>query len=127
RTCDLAEKILHLDPKILGLGVYIWNARESLELVRTLKSVRPELIIVLGGPEVSHEVDAQEITALADYTITGEGDLAFATLARTLLANETPGERVIAGGTPPLSELSSPYAYYDEIDIDKRSVYVEAS
>lgn len=128
RACDIAESILQRNPKLLGLGVYIWNATETLELVRTLKSVRPELIIVLGGPEVSHETLEQEIVELADYTITGEGDTAFAALAQALLVeNEPPAEKVMEGGTPKLAELVSPYEYYNDLDVEKRSIYVEAS
>ena len=55
RTAEAAEAILALRPRILGLGVYVWNARESAMLVVELKRLRPELLIVLGGPEVSHE------------------------------------------------------------------------
>ncbi len=128
RPCDIAESILQHEPKLLGLGVYIWNATETLELVRTLKSVRPELIIVLGGPEVSYETSEQELAELADYVITGEGDLAFASLASSLLVEgRAPEQRVIAGGTPKLAELASPYAYYNDVDVEKRSIYVEAS
>ena len=54
RTAEAAEAILALRPRILGLGVYVWNARESAMLVVELKRLRPELLIVLGGPEVSH-------------------------------------------------------------------------
>ncbi len=128
RACDLAEKILEEEPKIVGLGVYIWNAQESLELVRILKAVRPELVVVVGGPEVSHESDKQEITALADYLIVGEGDLAFAALANEILVEGTrPEGRRIEGGTPELKALLSPYAFYSDEDIAHRSIYVEAS
>jgi hypothetical protein len=33
---------------------------------------------VLGGPEVSFEMEKQEIVRLADHVITGEADLQFA-------------------------------------------------
>ncbi len=128
RACDIAEDILKQQPKLLGLGVYIWNAIQTLELVRTLKAVRPELIIVLGGPEVSHECDQQEIVALADYTITGEGESALAALAHSLLVDaKRPEQRLIEGGSPELADLVSPYGYYTDRDIEKRSIYVEAS
>ena len=42
---------------------------DDQELVRILKKLRPDLIIVLGGPEVSHETDLQEICRLADHVI----------------------------------------------------------
>src|SRR5881296_1501412 len=57
RPLDIAEAILARDPKIVGLGVYIWNVAETTEVVAALKRVRPNVTIVLGGPEVSYEVD----------------------------------------------------------------------
>ena len=55
------QSLLARNPRILGLGVYIWNVEAATRLVRELKRLRPELIIVLGGPEVSYETDEQEI------------------------------------------------------------------
>ena len=45
-------------------------------LVADLKRVRPDVTVVVGGPEVSYETDGQEIARLADFVITGEADLA---------------------------------------------------
>src|SRR4051794_36228815 len=53
RPIDIAESILALNPTIVGLGVYIWNVAPTTELIGILKSARPELTIVIGGPEVS--------------------------------------------------------------------------
>ena len=96
RTVDLLEALLARQPRILGLGVYIWNVEPMTRLVADLKRLAPEICVVLGGPEVSHEWEGMEIVALADHVITGEGDLAFRDLCRQLLANpamgETPGE-----------------------------------
>lgn len=128
RACDLAETILLDEPKILGLGVYIWNARESLELVRILKAVCPQLVIVLGGPEVSHELERQEIVGLADHVVVGEGDLAFGELAwQRLVKGKIPATKIVQGGAPLLADLASPYEFYSDEDIKNRSVYVEAS
>lgn len=126
-TTEILEAILALQPRILGLGVYIWNAAESLRLVADLKRAAPHLIIILGGPEVSYETDQQPIIALADYTITGEADLAFAALCRRLLAGERPLLKVIAADLPEFDQLVLPYDLYDERDIAHRVIYVEAS
>src|SRR5688500_10326876 len=90
RATDALEAILARSPRIVGVGVYIWNAEQSLKLVADLKRVRPDITVVLGGPEVSHETDRQEIVRLADYVITGEADLAFAELCERLLNGERP-------------------------------------
>ncbi len=89
-TLDMLDAILAVRPRIVGLGVYIWNVEETTRLVADLKRVAPEIIVVLGGPEVSYETDQLEISRLADYVITGEGDVAFAGLCRELLGD---GER----------------------------------
>ncbi|MBK8101091.1 MAG: DUF4080 domain-containing protein [Planctomycetes bacterium] len=127
RPVDVAERLLALQPRIVGLGVYVWNAAPALELVRVLKRVRPHLVVVLGGPEVSHETERQPIVAIADHVVCGEADLAFAALARRLLAGEPVGERVLHAELPHFPQLAWPYDEYDERDIAHRIVYVEAS
>lgn len=126
RPGDVAEAILADEPRIVGLGVYVWNATQALQLVRVLKQVRPDVRVIVGGPEVSHECDDQEICGLADHVITGEADLAFAHVCRRVLAGETVPPRVDAP-LPHLHELASPYDEYTDTDIAHRIVYVESS
>jgi radical SAM superfamily enzyme YgiQ (UPF0313 family) len=127
RPTDIAEKLLVLQPRIVGLGVYIWNAEETLQLVATLKQVAPQLLIVLGGPEVSHEQREQPLVTLADYVIAGQGDLIFAELCERLLVGERPADRIIEAALPPLAAVEMPYRYYTDEDIAHRLIYVEAS
>lgn len=127
RPAEIAEKLLALNPRIVGLGVYIWNVEETTRLVAVLKAVRPELVVVLGGPEVSHEWEDQPIARLADYIVGGPGDLAFPRLCRDILSGTPPAGRFIRAETPDLRGLELPYAYYDERDIAHRLIYVEAS
>jgi len=150
RSTDVVEAILSFNPRIVGVGVYIWNIEQATRVVAELKRVRPELIVVLGGPEVSYETEQQEIVRHADYVITGEADQAFAALCQTLLASPgaepsnvartiqaaLPGfeikrrpsgvslnETPQAVGTP----IVLPYDFYSDEDIAQRVVYVEAS
>jgi hypothetical protein len=127
KTEEIVERLLAEKPVVLGLGVYIWNVEESTRLVAQLKVLAPDLLVVLGGPEVSHETEGQRICALADYVVTGWGDVSFATLAAALLRGERPPQRVIAGLQPPLDTLAMPYREYDDEDIRQRHLYVEAS
>ncbi len=119
--------ILAAEPRIVGLGVYIWNVAPTTELVAILKRARPELLIVLGGPEVSYECDRQEIVRLADFVITGEADLKFAEVCRQLLAGERPAFKIIPAELPDLAQVALPYELYDERDVSLRVIYVEAS
>ncbi len=127
RVNDIAEGILNQSPRIVGIGVYIWNAALSRELVSTLKRVRPDLLIVLGGPEVSFETEQQGITHIADYVVTGEADLKFAELCGRLLEGERPTQKVIPSAVPDLSKVLFPYEFYSSTDLAHRIVYVEAS
>lgn len=156
KSTDAVEAILARQPKVVGVGVYIWNAVQSLQLVADLKRVRPDVIVVVGGPEVSYETDRQEIYRLADYVITGEADLAFAELCGTLLHGERPAEKVIAARLPEFQvgsrvsgsgsralalhlrpgirdpepdsrPIALPYGLYGATDLQHRVVYVEAS
>lgn len=127
RPIDIAEQILAESPTILGLGVYIWNAKESEELVGILKQLRPDLTIILGGPEVSYEIAEQPITALADFVIPGQADLEFARVCKRLLAGEPPNDKVIRPAPFRLEALQLPYRHYSDHDLKHRTVYVEAS
>ncbi len=129
RPVDVLEMILAHEPRIVGIGVYIWNVAQATQLVSDLKRVRPDVIVVLGGPEVSYETDEQEICRVADYVITGEADLAFGELCAKLLAGEKPLMKVIGAGLPEFarSAVALPYHLYSEQDAANRVIYVEAS
>jgi radical SAM superfamily enzyme YgiQ (UPF0313 family) len=130
RPLDIAEVMLAQNPRVIGLGVYIWNVTETTEVVAALKRIRPELIVVLGGPEVSFETEQQEIVRLADHVITGEADLKFAAVCRELLSHPAPVSqlpKIIPADLPKLEDLTLPYDCYTEEDLKNRVVYVEAS
>ncbi|HTS16697.1 MAG TPA: radical SAM protein [Verrucomicrobiae bacterium] len=127
RPLDVVEVILRHEPRIVGVGVYIWNATQSLQVVADLKRLRPDLTVILGGPEVSYECEQQEIARVADYVIAGEGDLAFADLCVQILTGAPPRSRVIPAPLPDFDRLALPYELYTDADIAHRVIYVEAS
>ena len=112
---------------IIGFGVYIWNVEQTLAVMRLLKDQRPDIRLVLGGPEVSHEWEQQAIVAQADYLITGWGAVSFPRLCHALIHGPKPLMKVIAGVQAPLAELDFPYDYYTADDLAHRVLYVEAS
>ncbi len=124
---EVMDQILVRNPRIVGVGVYIWNVEPSTRLVADLKRVRPDLTVVLGGPEVSYEWDDQPIVPLADYVIAGEGDLVFPELCRRVLGGDRPREKFLIADPPALAEVKLPYDEYTDEDIAHRVVYVEAS
>lgn len=123
---EIAEKMLQSQPSIIGIGVYIWNAADVQRLIAIIKKVSPEVVVVLGGPEVSHlplRVNFSE----ADYIIQGEGEIEFRELCRKLLTGEHPQERIIKAAAVDIGKIHLPYEYYTDHDIQARVIYVEAS
>lgn len=125
---DIAEAILAEQPKIVGMGVYIWNTRPTLEVIEILKKVCPEIVIILGGPEVSHETESQLICQMADFTIKGEADLLFYEFCLSYFdSGILPTRKWISGKLPDVKKLNLPYSFYSDNDIKNRVIYVEAS
>ena len=132
--------------RVVGFGVYIWNVTQTTAVIRLLKEQCPHVKVVIGGPEVSHEWQHQEkqnlagpgaagtgvgvgdrLVSLADYLITGWGDVSFPKLCRALVHGPQPLMKVIAGEQPPLDEVDLPYDLYSATDLAQRVLYVEAS
>ncbi len=128
RPIDIVERLLARNPEIIGFGVYIWNVECTTQVAGIIKSVRPDILIVLGGPEISYETAQQPLAALADHIICGQGDRAFAELCHDLLCGaETQPAKVIPAPVPDLQTLVLPYDLYSDTDIKQRLIYVEAS
>lgn len=127
RPADAVEKILARSPQIVGFGVYLWNSRETLETAALLKRIAPQLTVVFGGPEISHEPELHPLCANADFIICGEAELAFAALCQQLLSGRRPPEKIISSPLPDLERIALPYGLYSDEDLAHRIVYVEAS
>jgi radical SAM superfamily enzyme YgiQ (UPF0313 family) len=124
---EIAESVINTAAEIVGFGVYIWNVARTREVVTILRKIKPDTIIVLGGPEVSYDYHDQPVVQLADYLITGEADLAFADLCRAILNGAKPADKVIHSGLPDLKNIALPYKLYRDTDIASRVIYVEVS
>ena len=140
RPLDIAEILIARNPQIIGFGVYIWNIEPTAQVIAAIKRVRPDIKIILGGPEVSYETESQAIVQLADHVITGEADLKFAEVCRALLGGAglplgqdaqqrvpTDLPQIIPAEPPEFSQLVLPYDLYTDDDIAHRIIYVEAS
>lgn len=114
------------NPAIAAFGVYIWNSSLLERVLPELRRAMPKTRIVLGGPEISHDTTSHPLYHLADIVICGEADIMFTEVCRDILAGrETP--RIIAAPLPDLKAIALPYAAYNDIDLNRRIVYVEAT
>jgi radical SAM superfamily enzyme YgiQ (UPF0313 family) len=123
---NIADDILSYNPKIVAIGVYIWNALDVQELIEIIKKVSPNTKIILGGPEVSYEPFRID-TSWADYIIQGEAEIQFYNLIKDILSNQNINQKIFPPQIPNIKEINLPYSYYNDDDIENRYIYVEAS
>lgn len=140
----ILSDITEHDIDILGFACYIWNIEMTLHVVDMVKAVRPDIKIVLGGPEVSFTADELlERCPNIDYIVQGEGEEAFHALVTALqLGNDgldpvIPGVRGRKDGSilgsleaVEVSDLSSipfPYTEEDMADLEHKIIYYESS
>lgn len=122
-----AERIRAHHPRLLALGVYIWNVQPLTELIHILRSENPALRIVLGGPEVSAAPEQFPAFDQVDLVLTGEAEALFGPWCRRLLQGERPPQKIIPAPPPDLAKLQLPYALYTDHDLRTRHIYVETT
>ncbi len=122
----IAAEILKQAPDVLGLSVYIWNRKQSFELLEHLQKQNPDLKIVLGGPEVSFEPELP-----SDYTlIAGEGENKWVEYLNFTAKGESPPWETLAHWNTygnDLPDLHPPYIEEDYPTLKNRYAYIEAS
>ncbi len=123
---DIAQQILDKNPKIIAIGVYIWNASDVEKLVHILKKVSPDTTIILGGPEVSYLPIRVNLDS-ADYIIQGEGEMQFYDLCKEILQGNFPKQKIYPPKIVDIDSIKLPYSAYNDHDIAHRHIYVEAS
>jgi radical SAM superfamily enzyme YgiQ (UPF0313 family) len=116
----LVRQILARDPWMVGFTCYLWNIDRSLWVASRLKQARPELLVLIGGPEVTADNAWVLSHPSVDFAAVGEGEQTFCDLLASLSSGSPRGKCIPglsrAGLVPmprkPLSRLddvSSPY------------------
>ena len=140
----ILSDITEHDIDVLGFACYIWNIEMTLHVVDMVKAVRPDIKIVLGGPEVSFTADELlERCPNIDYIVQGEGEEAFHALVTALQVGNDGLDPVIPGvrgrrdssilgslEAVEVSDLSSipfPYTEEDMEDLEHKIIYYESS
>jgi len=121
----IAARIIGTRPRIVGLGVYIWNRTLMEALVPLLRQALPSVTLVLGGPEISHDTQSA-LARAADCVVRGEGEWLWPELCHDVLDGR-PLSRQPVMRTPVLTALQLPDAAYGDTDLQHRNIYVEAS
>ena len=138
---NILSDLYNKAPDVIGFSCYIWNIEETIEIVRLLKKVKPNIKVILGGPEVSYDLDywfkrVKEI----DYIVIGEGEETLNHLLKTIKEsrpiNEVLGiayrenehyQVTKARSALTLDDVPTPYKADDLATLKDKIVYFEAS
>lgn len=100
---SLLESLVFENADIYGFSCYIWNISRMLELAKNLRSLRPDALIIFGGPEVSYDTERFDGCAFIDCIITGAGESALVEVCSAFRDGRTVS-RLMDGGDTGLSE-----------------------
>jgi radical SAM superfamily enzyme YgiQ (UPF0313 family) len=114
----IVEEILSREPGIVGFSCYLWNIDRTLWMASQLKRMRPEITIVLGGPEITNDNAWVFASGVVDYAAVGEGEQTFSELLEAMLAGDE-GQRLIPGlwraTNPQIPLFRKPIANLDDV------------
>ncbi len=123
---NVIARLYEMECSTYGFSCYIWNIDYVLRICQSLKKLKPDAKIILGGPEVSF--DAEELLdkhQFIDYIICGEGEKAM-----YKLISDFPTQRCVVYGEK-LSFDELPFPYSDEdlkaVTDGEKLVYYETS
>ncbi len=116
----ILQNICSQDIDVIGFSVYIWNCEYVSKLCRLLKLIKPDVQILLGGPEVSYIQNHPFFEEGSfDFIIKGEGEKNFF----NFLESGKISEEKIAD----LNEIPFPYDEENISLFENRIVYYETS
>ena len=130
----IVNYIISEKPDLVGFSVYIWNITIVKEIIKSIRDTN--IMILLGGPEVSYNAEEYILNNEADFIINNEGEESFHLLL-TALHNNTPlfdvpnlvykDEKIVETTTilPNLENIK--LATTNVLDYKNRIVYLESS
>ncbi len=139
---NIVTDLIKRKPDVIGFSCYIWNIEETIKVIDMIKKINPAIRIIVGGPEVSYDVqDWMSKINNFDFIVIGEGEHTFKQLLQELEGDnhieEIPGLAYRKEGNiilnPPqhkldLRELPSPYQFQEDLShLSKRVTYIETS
>lgn len=139
---NIVSDLYSKDPDVLGFSCYIWNIEETIKVIKMLKKIKPELIIVLGGPEVTYDtLQWMEKINEVDFIAIGEGESTFKLLLTEISSTQDysnvsgiayrRNKEVVLNPQREkldLATIPSPYRFPEDFpNLSKRVVYIETS
>lgn len=86
KVINIVEHLQECD--IVGFSIYVWNEQLSLAVAKKLKTFKPEIKIVFGGPQVPDIAETYlKKNSFIDICVHNEGELAFSEILECFLQN----------------------------------------
>lgn len=140
----IVREIMLQDPDFVTFSCYLWNIDMILNIARTLRQLKPEMHIALGGPEVSYNaISMLKEHACLDTIMQGEGECTYYEMIRKNIEQKYPRLKGIEGITyrdretgkivenpvrMPMAMDDVPFPYEDELEgFEHRIIYYETS
>ena len=82
---DLLARLMATEPDVLGISLYIWNRECAARLIRRVKALRPEIIVIVGGPEATFSVEETFREMPIDYLLRGAGEESLPALLKVIM------------------------------------------
>ncbi len=70
----LFRRLMATEPEVIGFSLYIWNRAMTVRLARMVKALRPDILIAVGGPEATWDVDGVFAQMPCDAILRGPGE-----------------------------------------------------
>ncbi len=138
----ILSELYQQQPDVLGFSCYIWNIEQTIQIIQMIKKVHPSMKIVLGGPEVSYDVEYwMNRIPEVDFIVVGEGEATFHQLLQEIASSQK--YHFVSGIAyrkidritinPPraklkLDEIPSPFRFDEDLpQLANRITYVETS
>lgn len=139
---NIVTDLYSKNPDVIGFSCYIWNIEETIPVIKMLKKIKPDLKIVLGGPEVTYDsIEWMERIPEVDFIVIGEGEATFKNLLKEI-ESEQHFEKVSGivyrkngqvhlnpqRDKMDLKSLPSPFRFKEDLPhLSKRITYIETS
>ena len=141
QTDEIIQDIYKQRPDMLCLSCYIWNKSYVEEVAREIRKIIPNLIMMVGGPEVSYDgPDVLQRLPELDMVIKGEGEKTFTEVIEYYQYGEKKlGDilgivyrndegKICENEWRPVMDLSEvPFVYHDMKDFENKIIYYESS
>ena len=82
------NRIISMQPKILGISVTSMQVRGAVQLASNIKKLSPEIKICVGGPHISIDPSFVSEFSCFDFGIAGEAEITFPEIVKRVLKNE---------------------------------------